>query len=135
MSKTNTKAFIHCEQLEQYPYPESCPFKTARAGMVRQMLLSQGLLTGADKIEVAPVAATDEALRAFHTDAYLQAMRQANAGDFSAEMLHMQLGTSDCPVFKGMYEYATLAVGATMTGAQLIADGKAKVAFNPLMWC
>ena len=43
----------------------------------------------------------------------------------------MGLGTSDCPVFKGMYEYALLAVGATLTAAQLILDGKARVAFNP----
>jgi acetoin utilization protein AcuC len=43
----------------------------------------------------------------------------------------MGLGTADCPVFAGMYEYALLAVGATLTGAQLILDAKAHVAFNP----
>jgi acetoin utilization protein AcuC len=43
----------------------------------------------------------------------------------------MGLGTGDCPVFEGMYDYAVLASGATVLGAQMILDGKADVAFNP----
>jgi len=43
----------------------------------------------------------------------------------------MGIGTGDCPVFKGMYEYSALACGATLTGAKLILAGSADVAFNP----
>ena len=128
---TKQKVFIHCPELEQYPYPDSCPFKTSRAGGVRAMLDSMGLLTGKDKAEVPPVAATFEGLSKFHTAEYLQALQRAGAGEYEYEMLHMSLGTGDCPVFVGMYDYACLAAGATITGARLIADGKANIAFNP----
>jgi len=43
----------------------------------------------------------------------------------------MGIGTSDCPVFEGLYEYALLACGATLVGAKLILAGEADAAFNP----
>jgi len=125
------KAFIHCPELERYPYPDSCPFKTCRAGRVRTMLNSMGLLTGGDKIEMAPQVAGFDELAAFHTKEYLDALQRAGDGEYEYEMLMMNLGTDDCPVFHGMYDYAALAAGATITGARLIADGKARIAFNP----
>ncbi|MBL7214295.1 MAG: acetoin utilization protein AcuC [Phycisphaerae bacterium] len=128
---TQQKVFIHSRELEQYPYPEACPFKTSRAGKVRQMLHSMGLLTGGDKTEVPPQPATFDQLRQFHTSEYLRALQRAGEGEYEYEMLMMNLGTGDCPVFHGMYEYAALAAGATMTGAALIAEGKARIAFNP----
>ncbi|MHC5083882.1 MAG: acetoin utilization protein AcuC, partial [Planctomycetota bacterium] len=108
-----------------------CPFKTSRAGQVRAMLDSMGLLTGPDKAEVPPVAATVEELSRFHEKPYLDALKQACEGRYEMDMLGMQLGTADCPVFCGMYTYSALAAGATITGAKLIADGKAHIAFNP----
>jgi acetoin utilization protein AcuC len=43
----------------------------------------------------------------------------------------MGIGTSDCPVFEGLYDYAVLATGGTLVGANLILSGSADVAFNP----
>jgi acetoin utilization protein AcuC len=43
----------------------------------------------------------------------------------------MGLGTPECPVFKGMVDYAMLACGATLTGMRLLLDGEADRAFNP----
>jgi acetoin utilization protein AcuC len=43
----------------------------------------------------------------------------------------MGIGTGDCPVFDGLYEYAVLATGGTLVGAKLILSGAADVAFNP----
>ena len=131
MGESKTNVFVHGAELERYPYPEACPFKTSRAGQVRSMLDSMGLLAGSDKLEVAPAAATMDELLTFHAKPYLEAILRANAGQYDVDMLHMNLGTADCPVFHGMYEYAALAVGATMTAARLIAAGKAQTAFNP----
>lgn len=123
--------FIHAPELDAFPYPESCPFKTCRAGEVYQKLSSMGLLTGTDKSVVPPEQATFEQLLKYHTKPYLDAMQQADSGEYEMGMLAMNLGTGDCPVFHGMYEYATWAVGATITGARHILDGTAKIAFNP----
>ena len=125
------KAFIHCRELEQYPYPDSCPFNTSRAGKTRALLASMGLLSGGGKTEVAPARALREVLEKFHTRAYLDALELADRGEFSMDMLYMGLGTGDCPVFSGVYQYSSWGAGATVTGAELILAGKADVAFNP----
>jgi acetoin utilization protein AcuC len=90
-----------------------------------------GLLAGPDKIEVPPEPADRLVLKKFHSPRYLHTLQMASKGQWESEALSMGLGTSDCPVFNGMYEYAVLAVGATLTGARLILDGKARAAFNP----
>jgi len=123
--------FIHGPKLDAFPYPDSCPFKTCRAGEVYKTLDSMGLLTAKDKSVVTPQQASFEELSKYHTESYLEAMQRADAGEYEMEMLAMNLGTGDCPVFEGMYEYAAWAVGATLTGARQIMGNKVKIAFNP----
>jgi len=43
----------------------------------------------------------------------------------------MGIGTEDCPVFKGVYDYAVLATGGTLLGAKMLLSGDADIAFNP----
>jgi acetoin utilization protein AcuC len=124
-------AFIHSKQLEQYPYPPDCPFNTSRAGKVRNILNSMGLLSGPGISEVAPVAAERMVLKKFHSAHYLHILHSAEKGRWDIDALNMGIGTSDCPIFKGMYGYSALACGATLTGANLILSGAADIAFNP----
>lgn len=125
------KVFIHGPALEAYTYPDSCPFKTERAGLLRRKLLSMGLLTGPEILEVLPEKAERSVLEQFHGPSYLDALERANRKEFDPSMLWMGLGTGDCPVFEGVYDYAALAVGATLTGARLILEGQVEIAFNP----
>ncbi|MBW8017379.1 MAG: acetoin utilization protein AcuC [Planctomycetes bacterium] len=125
------KVIIHSDELEQFSYPSSCPFNISRAGKVKQLLLSLGMYTGDGAIEAAPVAASREIMEKIHSADYLDELKRAGEGYFETEMLDMGLGTGDCPVFKGMYDYAVLASGATVTGAWMILDGRADAAFNP----
>ena len=39
----------------------------------------------------------------------------------------MGLGTSGCPVFKDMFDYASWACGAALTGAELILSGETDI--------
>jgi len=90
-----------------------------------------GLFDASSRIEVPPEPADRLVLKKFHSARYLHALHEASKGRWDFEAFNMGLGTSDCPVFKGLYEYTILAVGASLTGAQLILDGKAQFAFNP----
>jgi len=123
--------FIHSEELEKYSYPEDCPFKTERAARTRRTLYAMGLLWGETTREVAPKPASRVVLKKFHSARYLHALKNAEKGKWDLDALNMGLGTPDCPIFRGMYEYAALAAGATLTGAELILAGQAEVAFNP----
>jgi acetoin utilization protein AcuC len=123
--------FIHSPELEQYSYPPDCPFRTERATRLRRILFSMGLLFGEGISEVAPVPADRQALKLFHTPRYLHALQIAAKGKWEASALYMGIGTMDCPIFRGMYDYAVLATGATLVGVEKIILGQADVTFNP----
>ena len=128
---TKKAAFIYSQELEKFNYPADCPFNTDRAGQVRKILNSMDLLSGNNRSEVAPVPAERLVLKKFHSARYLHALKTASKGRWDIEALDMGIGTLDCPVFSGMYEYAVLAAGGTLTAAKLILSGSAEVAFNP----
>jgi acetoin utilization protein AcuC len=123
--------FLHSPEVEQYNYPDECPFNTRRAGLTRKTIYSMGLLSGGDREEVAPIKAGRAELEMFHTARYLNAIQKAENGDLTSEAFAMGLGTPDCPVFRGMYDYVSLASGASITGARRILSGDAWIAFNP----
>lgn len=125
-------AFIYAPEVEQLRYPEDCPFKTERAGLVRQRLASFGSLGGPNRVEIKPRQAGIDDLRRFHEEAYLEQLRRAAGGDLTVEGLHMGLGGTDTPVFPAMFDYGRWAVGAGSTGADLLLEGKADIAFNLL---
>ena len=128
---TRKAAFIYSAELEKFSYPADCPFNTDRAGQVRKILNSMDLLSGDDRGEVSPVPAERLVLKKFHSARYLHALKTAAKGRWDTEALDMGIGTLDCPVFSGMYDYAVLATGGTLTAAKLILSGSAEVAFNP----
>ena len=70
-----------------------------------------GMLSGS---EVSPEPAERIVLKKFHTARYLHALKAAAAGHIDVEALQMGIGTQDCPVFKGVYEYSALAAGGTL---------------------
>lgn len=131
MSSKAGKVFVFCDSLDQYPYPDTSPLKTCRAGRVRRMLLSMGMLSDTDRFEAVPERADRQSLLRFHTPDYLDALERINRGEYAMEMLYMGLGTGDCPAFSGVYDYASWAAGATITAARLILHHKAHIAFNP----
>jgi acetoin utilization protein AcuC len=124
-------AFIYSSQLDEYRYPSEHPFNTSRAKKARQILKPMGLLDGTGRAEVAPIPVDQRTLEKFHTAEYLDALRQASVGQHNPEALRMGIGTEDCPIFPGLYDYAVLSAGGTLVGARLILSGEADVAFNP----
>ena len=128
---TRKAAFIYSPELEKFSYPAEHPFNTIRAKETRDVINSLGLLTGEGRCEVASVAAERLVLKKFHSARYLHALKTAAKGRWDTEALDMGIGTQDCPVFAGMYDYGVLATGATLTGVKQILSGAADVAFNP----
>ncbi|MBT3200077.1 MAG: acetoin utilization protein AcuC [Phycisphaerales bacterium] len=124
-------AFIHSDELEKYHYPTECPFKTERAGMLFRKLKSMGMLGGIDQKIVEPTMAQRTDLELFHTPEYLDVLQRASQGHWDVDVLHAGLATPDTPVFLGMYEYAALAAGASLKGAEMILSGDVDIAFNP----
>ena len=127
----NKAAFIYSRELEKFRYPPEHPFNTDRAQKTRQIAEAMGLLSGENISEVAPRPADRLVLKKFHSARYLQALRIASKARWQPEALSMGLGTGDCPVFLGLYDYAVLASGGTLVAAKMILKGSADAAFNP----
>ena len=128
---TKNAVFIYSSEFEKYLYPPEHPFNTVRAKRVRDIVSSMGLLSGSGGSEVAPVAAERIVLKKFHSARYLHALKTAAGGRWNADALAMGIGSQDCPIFKGLYEYAVLAAGGTLTAAKMILSGETGLAFNP----
>lgn len=128
---SNKAVFLHSPELEQIDYPPEVPFSTKRAARTRGILASMGLLAGGNREVVAPAPASRAQLERFHQAAYLDVLQKASDGVFDEAFLYLGLGTPDTPVFARMFDYAALAAGATLLGAELILSERARVAFNP----
>jgi len=129
--KAKRTVFIHSKELEKYPYPDEHPFNTVRAKKTREIVQSMGLLSGEGISEIAPEPAERILLRKLHTGRYLHVLKRAAGGKFDTEALSMGIGTEDCPIFKGLYDYAVLATGGTLKGARTLLSGNADIVFNP----
>ncbi len=128
---TRKAAFIYSPELQKHSYPPEHPFNTVRAQRVRETVNSMGLLSGSGVSEVPPAPAERIVLKKFHTARYLHALRAVSRGRWDVEALEMGIGTSDCPAFRGLYEYSVLAAGGTLVASKLILSGDAQIAFNP----
>ena len=124
-------AFIYSSELEKYSYPPEIPFNTVRSKRVLDILKSNGLLNGDNRSVIPPEPADRLVLKKFHTAHYINCLHRAGRGRFNVEALNMGIGSQDCPVFKGVYEYAALATGATLVGAEHILKGDIDIVFNP----
>ena len=130
-SKTSNSVFIYSSEFEKHLYPPEHPFNTVRAKRVRDIVNSMGLLTGSGSREIAPKPAERMVLKKFHTARYLHALKTSAGGHWSPEALQMGIGSPDCPIFKGLYDYAVLAAGGTLKAAKMILKGETDLAFNP----
>jgi acetoin utilization protein AcuC len=127
-----TLAFIYSPEIEGMSYPPDCPFKTQRAGLTRQRLISLGLLGGEGCFETAARKASLSELLAFHSLDYLEELQRAAAGELTVTGLQMGLGGPDTPVFADLFEYGAWACGAGLNAVELLLARKADVAFNLL---
>jgi acetoin utilization protein AcuC len=126
-----SSVFVYSPELDNYAYPEDCPFSSKRAGRSRKILAGLDLLSGPNIREEPPPIADRQDVTKLHTDRYLQTLERAQRGEFLPEWLEFGLGTPETPLFRGMYDYAMLACGGSLLGARMILSGSADVVFNP----
>jgi acetoin utilization protein AcuC len=125
-------AFIHSDEIERYHYPQTCPFKTERAGITKSILVADHSYTGDGRVEISPTPLTEDELFLFHTPQYIERLKRVSAGDLDSSDLFAGLGTEDCPIFADLYAYAVLAAGGTAVAARSIIDrSEMRMAFNP----
>ncbi len=124
-------AFIYSEKLAEIKAPKGYPWLFDRSESTYQLCKKLHLFDYDWMSICIPKPANTKEVLNFHSKKYINLLKKANKGIFEEEWLRYGLGTTECPVFKGVYDYHALAAGATLQGAELIDEGKADVVFSP----
>ena len=124
-------AFIYSKEFSKFKAHKGYPWLFDRTEVTYRLCEKLGLFDG-DSVSIhVPEPASSEALLSFHTKAYISILRKANRGVPDERWLKYGIGTTECPVYQGVYDYHALAAGATLLGAEVIDRGEADVVFNP----
>lgn len=123
--------FIHSPQFARFKAYNGYPWLFKRSD-VTYRLCKQLQLFEHDWMTIKspePLGSSD--ILSFHTKEYIALLKKANRGRSEEKWLKYGLGTTECPVYKGVYDYHVLAGGATLLGAELIDRNQTDVVFNP----
>jgi acetoin utilization protein AcuC len=127
-------AFICSEELWSRGFGEGHPLRPERLKRNYDLLTAYRAFDAPTSHLVEPRPATREGLCLFHTAEYVEAVERLSApGDEGTEhALARRYGFSsdDNPAFAGMFETEGLKAGAGLVGAEIVAEGRAQVAFS-----
>lgn len=122
-------AFVGHDIYRQAAYGRLHPLMIPRVESVVDMIRALGWFEPGEYV-TSPRASTDE-LEWFHTRDYVAALRaatKAGAVDFATRE-RFAIGTMENPLFAGVFERASTAVGGSMLAAEIALTGR--VAFHP----
>lgn len=125
-------AFIHSADFEKYELAPHHPFKPARAKAVYDLCAKLGLFSYDWIRVVEPKPLGVELLLLFHNHRYIEHLHFANKGEFFDKLIEYNIGTGECPVFPGVYDYSVLCTGAAFDGMRLLITDKCDLAFSPM---
>ena len=124
-------AFVYDDAMSQHILRADHPMRPVRLRHTYELLDAYGAFDGVDSVLVAPTVADESAVGAFHSRAYIAAVRTFSLGLTGAQPQRFGFAQGgDNPTYPGMYEAAMLSAGATLTAARLVADGEVAAAFN-----
>jgi acetoin utilization protein AcuC len=130
-SPTSRTAYITSSKFAGFKLPEGFPYEFDRGARILDFCRSQGLMDRPWMSLIEAREAAEDDLLLFHTPKYIEALKTIGNGKFRPEYLELGFGSPDCPIFFGMYEYALIAAGATLTAARAVSDDGFAIAFNP----
>ncbi len=122
-------AFLYTDKYFAYDYGLSHPLKIERLRMTYDLCNAYGLFELPDAELVESRAALESEIIRFHDPDYVDVLKRGSRGETSYDFAY-GLGPGDNPVFPGLWEWSLLQAGATLHGAQLISEGKARIVFN-----
>lgn len=119
-------AVIYGEASSTYSFPDGHPMSSSRATAFWTEMKRRGL-TNTEGVKIQePVEASLKDLLLFHTEQYITLVQRASKTGIGL------LDQGDTPAFKGIFEASSRVVGSTLLGLNLIMNGKADHAFNPI---
>jgi len=123
-------ALIYSPLFGTFNYGADHPFKLQRNRLAYDLMDAYGLL-GLPNMQIRDCQpASDELLLSFHDPAYIMRLKEFSDSEEPRADFRYGLGDAECPVFKGLFEYAALGAGATFEAVRLVEEEGVDVAFN-----
>ena len=123
-------AFIYTDAYLDYDYGPAHPLRIARLKLTYDLIKGSGLLDLPSIQFIPTLKAEEKDLAVFHSEEYLNILRQANEGHLMGDAYLYGLGPGDNPIFPGLLDWSLLVTGATLQAIDFVASGKGEVAFN-----
>jgi acetoin utilization protein AcuC len=122
--------FIYTDAYGRFDYGPTHPLKVIRLKLAYELIQAYGLLSLPQVHSIQTQKATEEDLAIFHSRDYLDALRQANAGDVTMNLSSYGLGPGDNPIFEGVFDWSLWVTGATLQAADYVAKEDVDIAFS-----
>jgi len=122
--------FIYTDVYLDYDYGPTHPLRIIRLKLTYGLIKSYGLLDLPSVQFIPTIKAEEKDLAAFHSEEYLNILKQANEGYPMEDAYFYGLGPGDNPIFPGLFNLSLLLTGATLQAVDFVADGKGEIAFN-----
>ncbi len=123
-------AFIYTDAYLDYDYGPTHPFRIIRLKLTYELIKAYGLLNLPSVQFISTLKAEEENAAIFHSQEYLNILRQANEGFLPGDAYAYGLGPGDNPLFPGLFNWSLLLTGATLQAVDFVVDGKGEIAFN-----
>ncbi|HTZ39986.1 MAG TPA: GNAT family N-acetyltransferase [Syntrophales bacterium] len=113
---------IYSHRFEEFTIGKDHPFVTARSRLFLDMCARHGLLHLPGMQILEPVSIDENSVLVYHDIQYYHYLVMASRGIFNPLMRSYGIGTDDNPIVRGVLEYAMLATGASVIGADLLSS-------------
>ncbi|NVL91229.1 MAG: acetoin utilization protein AcuC [Desulfobacterales bacterium] len=122
-------AFLYTEKYFAYDYGVAHPLEIERLRLTYDLCKAYDLFNLSDMSLIETRPASESEIIRFHTPEYVEVLKNSSSGKVAGNFSY-GLGPGDNPVFPGMWEWSQLHTGASLQCAELISEGKARIAFN-----
>ncbi len=132
IEKPKDSIVVYSGRYADFSYGDEHPYNPGRARTSLKIINQQGYLNEPWMRVEEPMMISKQRLIESHAPEFIDALEQANSGEWQDRFINFNLGVEDCPIFKGIFDYVLLYSSATITGVDLITKENANIVFNPL---
>ncbi|OIO92828.1 MAG: hypothetical protein AUJ92_13445 [Armatimonadetes bacterium CG2_30_59_28] len=122
--------FVYSDTYSGYSLGDTHPMKLIRLKLTHDLARACNLLDGEGVCIADAPSVEGELLRRVHDPEYLKVLEASNDGHSHPAASRFGLGSADCPIIPGIWDFSILSAGASAQCAQGLNGVGASVAFN-----
>jgi acetoin utilization protein AcuC len=123
-------ALIYSKDFGKYCYGKEHPFKVQRFRLAYELMEEYGLTRLSNSKVFDCIPAEEQDLLTFHSHSYVAKLKEFSSSDEPRADFRYGLGDLENPIFRGIFDWASLGAGGTVEAARLVSEEGYDIAFN-----